>query len=58
MEEQYDWVGWRIQDHYRESERICFLFGKITGYAYQPTLSEYIPFDITGNWLEPVVTFG
>jgi len=52
--EQYDWVGWRVQDHFRESKGECFLFGKITGYAYQLRREDYIRFDVEGNLIVEV----
>jgi hypothetical protein len=48
-EEQYQWVGWCVQDHYRDSKGECFLFGKIERYAYRPTREVCIEFDIDGN---------
>lgn len=49
LKEQFDWVGWCIQDHYQKSKGECFLFGKITGYAYRPRREDYIKFDVGGN---------
>ena len=54
MREQYDWVGWCVQDHFKSSRGECFLFGRIRGYAYRPTQEDYIRFDIEGNLINVI----
>ena len=51
-QEQYDWVGWCVQHHFRCSRGECFLFGKIRGYAYRPRQEDYTQFDIERNLID------
>jgi hypothetical protein len=51
-EEQREWVSARIQQHYRENDGKCPLFGDIVGYTWYQTQDAGIPFDIDGKLIE------
>lgn len=52
MEAQRGWIAWRIRQHFRESNGVCFLFGAIMGYRWQCDTTQCQRFDTRGNIIE------
>jgi hypothetical protein len=48
-EDQLAWVGWCVQDHFRESKGRSFLFGSIQSYLYYFNPKDWVEFDPGGN---------
>ena len=53
LDSQRGWVAWRVQTHYRDEGGVCFLFGSITGYSWEPIKGVHFRFDRKGRLVDP-----